>query len=191
MRNRLVLFAGIVLLASLTLAGTCRKAPPSAQAPAAPPTTVTAEPATPPAQETRKEVTEPFPAKPVESAAITEPSAADLNRQKVLRTVYFAYDKADLSEETVAALRANADWLRANSKRKVVIEGNCDERGTVEYNLALGQRRAAAAREYLVSLGIDAARLRTVSYGKERPADPGHGEESWGKNRRDDFVIEP
>ncbi len=191
MRNRLVLFAGIVLLASLTLAGTCRKAPPSAQAPAAPPTTVTAEPATPPAQETRKEVTEPFPATPVESAAITEPSAADLNRQKVLRTVYFAYDKADLSEETVAALRANADWLRANSKRKVVIEGNCDERGTVEYNLALGQRRAAAAREYLVSLGIDAARLRTVSYGKERPADPGHGEESWGKNRRDDFVIEP
>ena len=86
-------------------------------------------------------------------------------------------------------LRRNADWLRNNGSVVVEIEGHCDERGTIEYNLALGDRRARSAKDFLVNLGIAAARLRTISYGKEMPLDPGHSEAAWAKNRRDHFTI--
>ncbi|HEV8337266.1 MAG TPA: peptidoglycan-associated lipoprotein Pal [Candidatus Polarisedimenticolia bacterium] len=112
-----------------------------------------------------------------------------LNAQKVLGTIYFEFNKSDLSSEALEQLRKNAQWLKTNSKYRVRIEGNCDDRGTVEYNLALGERRATAAKSYLVKAGIDGSRIETISYGEEHPVDPGHNEEAWLKNRRDDFVV--
>jgi peptidoglycan-associated lipoprotein len=94
-----------------------------------------------------------------------------------------------LTADAQAALKGDADLLKRNATWAVTIEGHCDERGTAEYNLALGERRAVAARSYLVSLGISADRLKTVSYGKEFPFDPGHDESAFGKNRRAHFVI--
>ncbi len=91
--------------------------------------------------------------------------------------------------ESTEALNELAALLKANIAIKVKIEGNCDERGTTEYNLALGDRRAKAALDYLSAQGIDAARLTTISYGKEKPADPGNNEEAWAKNRRDEFIL--
>lgn len=103
--------------------------------------------------------------------------------------IYFDFDRASLTREAREMLARKAAFLKANVRLKVLIEGHCDERATVEYNLALGERRARAAAEYLRHLGVDRSRLDTVSYGKERPLDPGHTEEAWAKNRRAQFVI--
>jgi peptidoglycan-associated lipoprotein len=103
--------------------------------------------------------------------------------------VLFDFDKADLKEEGKTACQAVAEYLRKNPKAKVMIEGHCDERGTAEYNLALGERRAVAVRNYLVSLGVPKGAISTVSFGKERPLDPGHTEEAWAKNRRAHFLL--
>jgi len=190
MRSRLALVLALLVLVPLLAAGSCQKTKPVSPAAAAAPESKSV-PAQPPATEMKKEVTETFPTQPVSSAPIsTEPTVDELNRKKVLETVYFDYDKSDLSDSTRATLQSNAQWLRANPGRTVLVEGHCDERGTVEYNLALGQRRAASVKDYLVGLGIDAPRLKTVSYGKERPVDPGQDEAARGKNRRAEFVIE-
>ncbi|OGW17472.1 MAG: peptidoglycan-associated lipoprotein [Nitrospinae bacterium RIFCSPLOWO2_12_FULL_45_22] len=106
-----------------------------------------------------------------------------------LGDVYFDYDKAIIGSEHRATLEKNAQWLKANAQTKILIEGHCDERGTIEYNLALGDRRANAARDYLISLGIDPSRIATISYGEEKPFDPGHNEEVWSQNRRAHFVL--
>jgi len=103
--------------------------------------------------------------------------------------IYFDFDKSDLKPEARVVLEKKAAWLRANPEYKVRIEGHCDERGTNEYNLALGERRANSASRYLNALGVSADRMSTISYGEERPADPGHNEEAWGKNRRDEFKL--
>jgi peptidoglycan-associated lipoprotein len=116
-------------------------------------------------------------------------SLDDLNRDSPLKAVYFEYDSSELTPSAQKILDGNADTLKKYSTWVVTIEGHCDERGTAEYNLALGERRAVAARSYLVSLGIPAERLKTVSYGKEFPFDAGHDEAAWAKNRRDHFVI--
>jgi len=108
-----------------------------------------------------------------------------------LADVHFAYDSSALSDEARATLEKHAVWLQSHRNVKVTIEGNCDDRGTVDYNLALSEQRARAAYDYLVSLGVAAARLRTVSYGKERPLDPGNTEEAWARNRRDHFTVSP
>lgn len=106
-----------------------------------------------------------------------------------LGDIYFDFDKFNLKPQAQKTLQKYADWLAANPDYVVKIEGNCDERGTIEYNLALGERRAKAAMKYIVDLGIKKSRISVVSYGKERPVDPGHNEEAWAKNRRDHFVI--
>lgn len=106
-----------------------------------------------------------------------------------LGEVYFAFDSFDLSPDARATLKRHADWLKSNSSARVEIEGHCDDRGTTEYNLALGDRRANAARDYLVSLGIDSARIRTVSYGKERPFCTEETEDCWQQNRRAHFLF--
>jgi peptidoglycan-associated lipoprotein len=103
--------------------------------------------------------------------------------------VLFEFDSASLSVEAQEILRAKAEWLRANPSARVLIEGHCDERGTNEYNLALGDRRAYAAKAFLADLGIDDARLSTISYGEEQPIDSRSTEEAWAKNRRAHFVI--
>jgi len=106
-----------------------------------------------------------------------------------LENVYFDFDKSDLKPDARETLSRNAEWIKGHPTSKVQIEGHCDERGTEEYNLALGERRANAVKNYLVSLGIDADRLYTISYGEELPADPGHTEEAWAKNRRAHFLV--
>jgi peptidoglycan-associated lipoprotein len=116
-------------------------------------------------------------------------SAAELNRMGVLQPIYFALDRADVDASQMAALDANIEWLTQVPGAAIVIEGHADERGTGRYNLALGQRRAEAARDYLVSRGIHALRIEVVSYGEELPADPGHDTSAWDSNRRDEFVI--
>jgi peptidoglycan-associated lipoprotein len=106
-----------------------------------------------------------------------------------LDKVFFAFDSNALSDEARATLAKNAAFLKQNKSATVRIEGNCDERGSDEYNLALGEKRAQAARQYLITLGTAANRLSVISYGKEKPADQGHSEEAWAKNRRDEFVL--
>jgi peptidoglycan-associated lipoprotein len=103
--------------------------------------------------------------------------------------VLFDYDSAQIRESERSKLEAVADYLKKNADVGVIVEGNCDERGSAEYNLALGERRALAVRAYLVGLGIDGANLQTKSYGEERPANPGHDESAWRLNRRSDFVF--
>ncbi len=104
-----------------------------------------------------------------------------------LEKIYFDFDSSALSDQARKTLTGNADYLRKNAVAKLRIEGNCDERGSAEYNIALGEKRAEAAKKYLVTMGIPADRLATISYGKEKPADPGHDESAWAKNRRDDL----
>lgn len=115
--------------------------------------------------------------------------AAVSQLQSALEKIYFDFDAADLSESARAALTKNAALLKKESSARILIEGNCDERGSAEYNLALGERRANAARQYLVTLGVRPERLSTVSYGKEKPAVQGSDESAWKKNRRDEFVV--
>jgi peptidoglycan-associated lipoprotein len=103
--------------------------------------------------------------------------------------IYFDFDKADLKPEAKAVLKKKAQWLLDNAQFSVRIEGHCDERGTNEYNLALGERRANTAKAYMIALGVSEKRLSSVTYGEERPADQGHNEKAWAKNRRDEFSL--
>ncbi|MBM3163444.1 MAG: peptidoglycan-associated lipoprotein Pal [Chlorobi bacterium] len=103
--------------------------------------------------------------------------------------VFFDYDSSMLSPEAQERLTQNAGWMKSNPGRSVLIEGHCDDRGTSEYNIALGERRAVTAREFMERLGVSSSRLETVTYGEERPFDKGQGEEAWAKNRRAHFVV--
>ncbi|MFQ5708776.1 MAG: peptidoglycan-associated lipoprotein Pal [bacterium] len=132
-----------------------------------------------------------------EPATIEEPEETkqpeeDLLTKKepvILENVYFDFDRSELTPEAKRTLAQNAQKLVDSPELKIRIEGHCDERGTVEYNLALGERRALSAKNYLINYGIAPGRIAIISYGKERPADPGHNPEAWSKNRRDEFVI--
>jgi len=106
-----------------------------------------------------------------------------------LKTVFFAYNSASLGGDTKATLDAGADYLKSNASVNVRIEGHCDERGSAQYNFALGENRAKAVKSYLVNKGVDAKRLEVISYGKERPLAHGHSEDSWSQNRRGNFVV--
>lgn len=109
----------------------------------------------------------------------------DLN----LQNIYFDYNKSSIRPEAREILKANAEIFTKNSAAKIVVEGYCDERGTAEYNMALGERRAQETKQYLVNLGINASRLETISYGKERPANEAHDEAAWAQNRRAQFLL--
>ena len=115
--------------------------------------------------------------------------AEQARQQFVNKKVYFGFDDSALTPEARNVLRAKVQWLRANPDQCVLIEGHCDERGTDEYNLALGSRRAESVKEFMVKAGIDASRLTTISYGEERPAVTGRNEEAWAKNRRAEFEF--
>jgi peptidoglycan-associated lipoprotein len=114
---------------------------------------------------------------------------SDSNKAGALKTVYFDFNSAGLSQDTKDALNNNAQFLKTNASVKVQVEGHADERGGDQFNLALGEKRAKGVREFLSGLGIDANRITTISLGKEKPVAFGHDEESWGKNRRANFVI--
>ena len=105
-----------------------------------------------------------------------------------LQSIYFDFDKSDIKSDAEAKLKANAAWLSKNTKANVQVQGNCDERGTAEYNIALGDRRAKSAQKYLVNLGVKKDHLSTISYGKEKPVCNDHNESCWWQNRRDDFI---
>ena len=107
-----------------------------------------------------------------------------------LADVFFDFDKSALRADAVAQLKTNANWIKSTGDRKVIIEGHCDERGTNEYNLALGERRANSTKDYIVNLGVEPARIKTVSYGEEKPFAEGHNEDAWAQNRRAHFVAE-
>ena len=117
------------------------------------------------------------------------PSPKEFTETGSLRDVHFDYDKYDVRPQDKPILEENANWLKSNPNALVLIEGHCDERGTNEYNLALGERRAKAARDYIVSVGIDGSRISVISYGKERPVCNEHTEACWGRNRRGHFLV--
>lgn len=126
------------------------------------------------------------PATPDRQATATVPAA---KLQSALDKIYFDFDSVTLSDTARETLAKNAATLKKAAAVRIRIEGNCDERGSGEYNLALGERRAQAAKKYLSTLGVSEERLATVSYGKERPVDQGHDEAAWKDNRRDEFVV--
>lgn len=185
--------AGLVLAA--VLAAACgpkkvtpvvRPQPPAATAGDSATMGTTPAPAPPPAPIGDDAISvAPAPADP----AIGSKDLDALNRESPLAPVFFALDSFELSAEARSILQASAQALKQQPSWQITVEGHCDERGTAEYNLALGERRALAAKAYLVSLGVAADRLRTVSYGKEFPFDPGHDDAAWAKNRRAHFVI--
>ncbi len=135
--------------------------------------------------ETKTEETTP---EPVQDEEVMSESG-DLSEKVELKRIHFEFDKYRLTDEAKEILATNARALKNNSKVRITIEGHCDERGTVEYNLALGERRAQAARDYLMELGVPQNRITIISYGKERPLENGQNESAWAKNRRDEFVI--
>ena len=158
-----------------------------------PPAAAVPEPARP---VVRTPETAPLAETPTKEAAVKQEPAREMITgqpagalENELQKIYFNFDSADLSNDSRSALSKNAELLTKQPAVKLRIEGNCDERGSDEYNLALGERRAKAARDYLVNLGVQPDRLSVISYGEEKPADPGHDEAAWAKNRRDEFVI--
>lgn len=182
----------VVVLA--VIAGACSKKQPPIARPTPPPPTATAtESATtsrPPAPPEPVRETPP-PAEPTltDEGNLGSRSLDDLNRESPFQAVFFALDADTIDAAGQAVLSANAEIMKRYASWVVTVEGHCDERGTAEYNLALGERRALAARNYLVSLGIPGERLRTVSYGKEFPFDPGKTDEAYARNRRAHFVV--
>ncbi|HET7451517.1 MAG TPA: peptidoglycan-associated lipoprotein Pal [Thermoanaerobaculia bacterium] len=173
--------AAAVLGAIVALAAGCKKKPPTTTPEAAPPpSAVEAPPAPGPA-------TAP-PAASREEGVMTE-DLQTLNSKGYLKDAYYDFDKADLRDDARTALASDAQWLKQYGSIRVLVEGHCDERGTEEYNLSLGQKRASAVKDYLVSLGIEGSRINTVSYGKARPFCTDHDENCWQQNRRGHFVI--
>lgn len=170
MNRNLTPLLGVLAALVLVTAGCAKKQVASAPVPPTPTKTDTTPTPTPKPADTPTTT-------PTSSAAVTD-----------LRTVYFALDSSLLDDAARAALDADAKLLRDNAGWKIQLQGNCDERGTPEYNQALGQRRADAVRDYLVGAGVDASRLTTISYGKENPAVQGSDEAAWAKNRRVDFA---
>lgn len=188
--------AGLAILAVALLAltaGACAKKKPPIARPTTPPSTShptgTTTPRPPAPPEPVSETPAVVPPDRIDENDLDMKSLEELNKQSPLMPVFFGLDSASVEGDAQTTLNANADVLRRYATWVVTLEGHCDERGTAEYNLALGERRALAARDYLVSLGIPASRLRTVSYGKEFPFAPGAGEEAYSKNRRAHFVI--
>ncbi len=179
-------FLVLLLVAGISVAlGGCKTKELETQ-PVAPAPVVKPDPPPPPPPVEVEDKTPP----PMVIETATDPTVDQLNDMDLLKTVYFDFDKYDLSDTTRATIRLNADWLRANPGHNLVIEGHCDERGSIEYNLALGERRANATREFLASLGAGDTDVRIVTYGEERPAVRGSNDSAWAKNRRAEFKFE-
>lgn len=187
---RWMLACGVLLLSGALLAG-CPKKPDVGQA----------SPGTVGPQAATTTQTSPGPSAKAAETAISRPAAPretavpptprpGTSGESPLQDVFFDFDKATIRHDQKAALAQDITWLKAHPAAKIIVEGHCDERGTAEYNLALGDRRAKAVRDALVAAGIAAGRIRTVSYGKERPSLLGHDESAWKFNRRAHFVQE-
>jgi peptidoglycan-associated lipoprotein len=185
-QRRYVLIVALMMV--LAVSGCAKKKPPVAR-PTSPPPAGAGTGSRPPGPPEPVREPVPVPAEPITSDTLSATDIDTLNRNSPFQPVFYALDEDTIDAAGQQALNANAALMKKYSSWIVTIEGHSDERGTAEYNLALGERRALAARNYLVSLGIPADRLRTVSYGKEFPFEPGHDEGSWSKNRRAHFVV--
>ena len=179
MRHTAIILA---LAAAVSFAACGKTTPPPAPPPPPPVAPEPPPPAPPPPKpEVKPQVDE--------YARLKAMASDEIDRLGLLQEVYFGYDKSDIREADRAAMSKNADTLKKFDFLKVTLEGHCDERGTVDYNLALGERRARAAYDYLVSLGVPADRLRTVSYGKEIPVCSESSEDCWQRNRRAKLTV--
>jgi peptidoglycan-associated lipoprotein len=182
--------AALLMTLLLVTAGACKKTPPVARPVPPPPTGVDPAGGKPPAPP--EPIAEPtgVPAEPtITEDPLRSRDIDEINKNSPFQPVFFALDSSEIDAGGQKALHTNVEVLKKYPEWVITIEGHADERGTAEYNLALGERRAMAARTYLVSLGIPADRLKTVSYGKEFPFDPAHNEAAWAKNRRAHFVV--
>ncbi len=184
---RLLVAAGL-LVGSLALYG-CPKRPDVVQAPPAPAGPAAAAPA-PSTAQPAPEVKVAPPATQAQPAPAAPQQQAGAPVASPLKDVFYDFDKSNIRDDQKAALNDDVAWLKANTGAKVLVEGHCDERGTAEYNLALGERRAKTAKDYLIAAGITADRISTISYGKERPFVLGHDESAWKWNRRAHFVLQ-
>jgi peptidoglycan-associated lipoprotein len=174
------------------LAGACGKKQPPAVAPPPPPPTPapvsTTPPPPPPARPTNPTVPTP-PSAPTEAEIFAKMTLAELNNSHPLDDIFFEFDKSDLSPAARTSLQKDADWMRKWTSTRVTVEGHADARGTSEYNLALGERRASAVRDYLATLGVTVNRVSVVSKGKEEPVCHEDSETCWAKNRRGHFIV--
>jgi peptidoglycan-associated lipoprotein len=177
------------MVALLMVSACGKKKPPVARPPSSPPPAGSSSGSKVPGPPEPVREPVPVPAEPIASDSLSSTDIDTLNKNSPFQPVFFAYDQDNIDTAGQQALNNNAELMKKYPTWIVTIEGHADERGTAEYNLALGERRALAARNYLVSLGIPADRLRTVSYGKEFPFETGHDESSWSKNRRAHFVV--
>jgi peptidoglycan-associated lipoprotein len=181
--------AVLITIALMVGIGACSKKKPPVAKPIPPPP-VTSDTTTGPPPKPPEPVREtPMPPEPLASDSLTASDIDLINKNSPFQPVFYQFDSAEVDGEAQKVLNTNAEILRKYPTWVITIEGHADERGTAEYNLALGERRASAARTYLLSLGIPGDRLKTVSYGKEFPFDPGHDEAAWAKNRRAHFVV--
>jgi len=180
MKKFLIYALAIVLVFSFAVS--CKKKPKEVPPP-------------PPPQEVEQPKVEKVEAPVVQEPQLTEEemflqkSLDQINREKPLGTVYFDYDRALIRDDARPVLEANASWLSKFRTVKILIEGHCDERGTEEYNLALGEKRAKSTQDYLLSLGVASDRIKIISYGKSQPINPGHDEAAWQMNRRAQFLV--
>jgi peptidoglycan-associated lipoprotein len=186
--RRLASVLGLSLVLAVAAAGCHKKVPPPA--PAAPPPPPPAAPVTPPPPPPPPAPAPPPPARPLTEEEIFAGKTVDqLNAERPLDDVYFDLDKSEIRADARPRLQKDADWMKKWTSTQVSVEGHCDSRGSAEYNLALGSRRANAVKEYLTNLGIPAGRLTVVSKGKEQPVCSEEGESCWQQNRRGHFVI--
>jgi peptidoglycan-associated lipoprotein len=189
--RRLASLAALALLVALSACHGGKRPPALAGATGGtPPASTSTEPETPTQPANAGPDVQPIPGESASGSDLTDTgSLTGTGQGGPLADVLFDLDSAALSDVARAALEKHALWLQAHRELKVTVEGHCDERGTVEFNLALGEQRARAARDYLASLGVAPARLRTVSYGKERPVDPAPNEQAYARNRRAHFAV--
>ena len=178
---------GAAAILVLALASACGKKPVETPAPAPPPPTTPTTPAPPPPPPPPPPA--PQPAAPTEEELFEKMTLDELNKKGVLGDVFFAYDSVELSSESRATLQKNVDYMKRWTSTRIMVEGHADSRGTNEYNLALGERRADAARDYLVSLGLAADRITIVSKGEEQPFCREETESCWQQNRRGHFIF--
>jgi len=189
MKNRRASVAVALIILAITVGACAKKQPPVARPIPPPPTG--ADPGAGRTPSPPEPIAEPttVPPEPITEDPLAVSDIDKINQNSPFQPVFFAYDSAEIEAAGQQVLQGNADVLKKYADWVITIEGHADERGTAEYNLALGERRAVAARTYLISLGVPADRLKTVSYGKEFPFDPGHTETAWSKNRRAHFVV--
>jgi len=192
MKNKLTLTGVVVLILSLIIFTGCAEKKSVVTSESAPVKETVPKPTPAPTPDTTKQINmAPSDTTTIKEAASDQSSLADATAKSPISDINFDYDSSSIRPDAREILKRNADYLLKHRVSSIVVEGHCDERGTAEYNMALGQRRAQETKTYLVNLGIKESIIRTISYGAERPLYPESNEEAWAKNRRAHFVVTP